>query len=295
MMSICRSYAITRSHHYDYSVCSMHIITNRMRNQAMGGGGGYNSQQGYQARPPTNWSQPGGPPMQQPGYGYVQPGAYPAPQQYNPNYTNYPPTYTSGWDPSQNPQTAPGGGSNYDYYSQQQQTHGGPADNYPQGGQDSYGGYQSGYGQPTTNPSGGYEQQQKPGGYNSTYGNPPADGSETSQPPAQPSPNPNYPYGSQVASGYGGAQAQKPSYGQLPGYPPPPQPAQTGYVQTDAGAQRPPASGYPQSSQVGYGGAMAYGGGYAQQPYSQQAPPPPAYSTDVAQPAAGSVKTSPPS
>ncbi|CAA0824245.1 KH domain-containing protein [Striga hermonthica] len=329
------------------------ISENRMRNQSMGGG--YNSQQDYQARPPSNWSQPG-PPMQQPGYGYVQPGPYPGPEQYNmnnPNYTSYPPTsggYTAGWDPSQNQQTAQGG-SNYDYYSQQQQTHGGPADgsgyNYGQGqgqgqgyGQDGYGGYhtgtaQSGYGQPAANPSAGYEQQ-KPGGYNATYGNPPADGNtqtDTSQPPAQPSPNPNYPsgygassqsgYGTQMPSGYGsygGPQAQKPgggqpSYGQLPGsqggsyapsgYPPPqhPPPAQTGYAQMDAGAQRPPTSGYPQS-QVGYGGP-SYGGqpGYGQQPYgggySQQAPP--AYSTDAsagaqpAQPAAGSAKTSPPS
>ena len=43
--------------------------------------GGY-SQQGYQARPPTSWGPPAAP-MQQSGYGYVQPGAYSGPPQYN--------------------------------------------------------------------------------------------------------------------------------------------------------------------------------------------------------------------
>lgn len=46
-------------------------------------GGGY-SQQGYRPpRPPTNWGPPG-PPTQQPGYGYMQPGASPGqPPEYN--------------------------------------------------------------------------------------------------------------------------------------------------------------------------------------------------------------------
>ncbi|KAL0447410.1 UNVERIFIED_CONTAM: hypothetical protein Slati_1868900 [Sesamum latifolium] len=177
--------------------------------------GGY-PQQGYQARPPTSWGQPG-PPMQQPGYGYAQPGAYPGPSpQYNmnqPSYSGYPPQptsggYATGWDQStapQNQQTAQGGG--YDYYNQQQppqqqQAHGGPgaptdgsgygygqAPAYSQGqayGQDGYGGYhagaaQSGYGQTQPNPASGYDQQQQ--GYNSTYGNvsnPTPDGHTTS-------------------------------------------------------------------------------------------------------------------
>ena len=175
------------------------FVQNRVRNPSMAGG---YPQQGYQARPPTGWGTPGAPPVQQTGYGYVQPGAYPTPSpQYNmsqPPYSGYPPQpasggYASNWDQSAVPpsqQTSQGGGN--DYYSQQppsqqQQTPGGPAapaDNsgyyygqqqpssYNQQGQgytqDGYGGYQaqpqSGYGQPPS-----YDQQQ---GYASapTYG-----------------------------------------------------------------------------------------------------------------------------
>ncbi|GFP88082.1 far upstream element-binding protein 1 [Phtheirospermum japonicum] len=347
-------------------------LNNRMRNPSMSGG---YSQQGYQSRPPTNWNQQG-PSMQQPGYGYVQPGAYPGPPQYQqPNYPGYPPTsggYAASWDQStapQNQQTTQGGG--YDYYSQQQppqqqQTQGGPTDGsgynysqaqgYSQGqgyGQDGYysGAAQSGYSQPQTNPSSGYDQQQQ--GYNAAYGNvsnPAPDGNtssygtqtDTNQAPPQPSPNPSYPqqastqpgygpqggYGTQPPSGYGSygtPQGQKPS-GQ-PAYAQPQQspsaaqgggyaqysqapPVQPGYAQTDAGAQRPPMSGYqtgygaqpygaPPAAQTGYGQqqATSYNSGYGG--YSQQAPPP-AYSSDVAaapqsaQPA-GAAKASPPS
>ncbi|MQL99086.1 hypothetical protein Taro_031807 [Colocasia esculenta] len=68
--------------------------------------------------------------MQQPGYGYMQPGAYPGPPlPYNvsqPPYASYPPPpasggYSSGWDQTSNPpgqQTTVGTG--YDYYNQQQ-------------------------------------------------------------------------------------------------------------------------------------------------------------------------------
>lgn len=38
--------------------------------------GGYPPQYGA-PRPPTSWGPPGPPPMQQPGYGYMQPGTYP--------------------------------------------------------------------------------------------------------------------------------------------------------------------------------------------------------------------------
>ncbi|KAH0969490.1 hypothetical protein GBA52_028671 [Prunus armeniaca] len=66
------------------------ISENRVRNPAMAGG---YSQQGYQARPPTGWAS-GGPPLQQPGYGYGQSGAYSGPSpQYNaaqPPYPGYP-------------------------------------------------------------------------------------------------------------------------------------------------------------------------------------------------------------
>ncbi|KAJ6361601.1 hypothetical protein OIU78_002101 [Salix suchowensis] len=164
-----------------------------MRNPNMGGG---YPQQGYQARPPTNWGPSSGPPMQQAGYGYMQTGAYPgASAQYNmsqPAYQGYPPQQTSGGYPSNWDQSAASANpqnQGYDYYSQppssQQQTPGAsaaPADstgyNYSQApasgynqqgqgyGQDGYGGYhQPGYGQPPA-----YDQQQ---GYTSApnYGN----------------------------------------------------------------------------------------------------------------------------
>ncbi|KAK4422236.1 Far upstream element-binding protein 2 [Sesamum alatum] len=261
------------------------ISENRMRNPSMSGG---YPQQGYQARPPTNWGQPG-PPMQQPGYGYAQPGAYPGPSpQYNmnqPPYSGYPPQptsggYAAGWDQStapQNQQTAQGGG--YDYYNQQQppqqqQAHGGagaPADGsgygysqapaYSQGqayGQDGYGGYhagaaQSGYGQPQPNPGSGYDQQQQ--GYNSTYGNvsnPTPDGHATSygmQGEANQAPAPGQSYNA------GGQPVPTPNY-------PPQASSQTGY-------------GVPPSSQGGYGtqtpaGYGSYGPPQAQKPPTTQ-------------------------
>uniref|UniRef100_J3LB03 K Homology domain-containing protein n=1 Tax=Oryza brachyantha TaxID=4533 RepID=J3LB03_ORYBR len=99
---------------------------NRARNPMSGG----YSQQGYRPpRPQSNWGPPGGAPMQQPGYGYMQPGAYPgAPPQYGAPqqpYGSYPPTsggYQTGWDQSSNQQSqqAPPG-TGYDYYNQQQQ------------------------------------------------------------------------------------------------------------------------------------------------------------------------------
>ncbi|XP_047154796.1 far upstream element-binding protein 1-like [Vigna umbellata] len=165
---------------------------NRLRNPAMSGG---YPQQGYQSRPPSNWAPPA--PMQQPGYGYMQPGAYSGPSpQYNmpqPPYAGYPPQqpggYSTSWDQSSAPphqQSTHAGG--YDYYSQQPQqlqNPGGPAppgdsstysysqppsSGYSQPGQgysqDSYNAYnaqsQSGYGQPQT-----YDQQQ---GYGSATG-----------------------------------------------------------------------------------------------------------------------------
>ncbi|KAI3468141.1 hypothetical protein Pfo_024804 [Paulownia fortunei] len=283
---------------------------NRMRNQSMSGG---YPQQGYQARPPTNWAQPG-PPMQQPGYGYVQPGAYAGPPQYNmnqPNYSGYPqPTsggYATGWDQStaQNQQAAQGG--SYDYYTQQpppqqQQAHGGPgaptdgsgygygqAPAYSQGhgyGQDGYGGYsagtaQSGYGQPQANPSAGYDQQQQ--GFNSTYGNasnPAPDGHTPSygtQGDTNQAPAPGQSYNA------GGQPSPNPNYphqaSSQPGYGVPPA-SQGGY-----GTQ--PPSGYgsygtPQaqkpSSQPTYAqpqqSPSAQGGGYAQPGYSHSQPPP---------------------
>ncbi|XP_051137066.1 uncharacterized protein LOC127255538 [Andrographis paniculata] len=286
------------------------ISENRPRNPSMSGG---YPQQGYQSRPPANWGQPG-PPMQQSGYGYVQPGAYSGPPQYNmnqPPYSGYPPPasggYAAGWDQSntQNPQTAQGGG--YDYYNQQQppsqQPHGGSAaptdgSGYGYGGnapysqgqgysQDGYAAYnagtvQSGYGQPQTNPSAGYDQQQQ---YNSSYAN-------------VPNPNPDghtASYGAQVDPNQAPAPAQ--SYntsGQPavnPNYPPPasgaagyglPPSSQGGY-----GTQPPSGYGNYGSSQTQKsGGPLAYaqpqqspstqggGGGYPQSGYPYSQPPP---------------------
>ncbi|KAK7352532.1 hypothetical protein VNO80_17954 [Phaseolus coccineus] len=168
---------------------------NRVRNPAMSGG---YPQQGYQSRPSSNWAPPAQ--MQQPGYGYMQPGAYSGPSpQYNmpqPPYAGYPPQqpggYSTSWDQSSAPphqQSTQAGG--YDYYSQQPQqpqNPGGtappvdgsaysysqpPSSGYSQPGQgyaqDSYNAYnaqsQSGYGQPPT-----YDQQQGYGSTTTGYG-----------------------------------------------------------------------------------------------------------------------------
>ena len=104
----------------------MILVQNRLRNP-MGSGRGY-SQQGYQARPETNWAPPGGPQMQQQGYNYAQPGAYPGqPTQYTQQpYGGYPRQqttggYAAGWDQSTagaapTQQTTQGGGA-YAYYN----------------------------------------------------------------------------------------------------------------------------------------------------------------------------------
>ncbi|PIN13248.1 K-homology type RNA binding protein [Handroanthus impetiginosus] len=265
------------------------ISENRVRNSSTSGG---YPQQGYQTRPPSNWGHTG-PPMQQPTYGYIQPGAYPGgpSPQYNmnqPPYSGYPPQttsggYATGWDQTtaapQNQQAAQGGG--YDYYNQQQppqqqQAHAGsgaPTDSsgygygqaqaYSQGqgyGQDGYGGYhaaQSGYSQPQTNPGAGYDQQQQ--GYNSSYGavpNQTADGHTPS-------------YGAQ------GEANQAPASGQS----------------YNTGGQPVPNSNYPPSSQPGYGAPPSSQSGYGTQTptgYGSYAPPhaqkPPSGQPTYAQP-----------
>lgn len=262
---------------------------NRMRNPSISSG---YSMQGYQhTRPPTNWAPPG-PPMQQPGYGYTQPGAYPGPSpQYmnQPPYAGYPPQppssgYPTSWDQSSAPQNQQGSqGGSYDYYNQQQQTHpgsGAPSDgsgygysqapSYSQGqayyGQDGYGGYhsgtgQSGYGQ---NPSATTNDQQQQG-YASSYSNAPnpnptSDGpqgtqGDTSQPPG--------PGESQKATGQPSPNPNYPPQGATtqPGYGVPPS-SQSGY-----GTTQPPSS-YPSygttqpPQQSGY--AYSQGGYYGQ-------------------------------
>ncbi|KAL3746846.1 hypothetical protein ACJRO7_015744 [Eucalyptus globulus] len=262
------------------------ISENRMRNSSMSGG---YPQQGYQARPPASWAPPGPPQMQQPGYGYAQPGMYPgAPPQYNmaqPQYGGYPPQPTSGgypssWDQSAVPpsqQTAQGGG--YDYYgqqppTQQQQTPSGPtggadssgynysqppATSYPQQGQgyaqDGYGGYQApqpGYGQPPP-----YDQQQ---GYNTAagYGTNPAQEGHTPS------------YGAQGDTAQAPPPVQPSTAGQ-PGYgaSQPPNPTLAGYPPQGTGQA---GYGMPPTSQAGYGNqSAAYAAGYGQ-PQAQKPP-----------------------
>ncbi|KAK4599119.1 hypothetical protein RGQ29_009257 [Quercus rubra] len=273
------------------------ISENRVRNPSMAGG---YPQQGYQARPPTGWGTPGAPPVQQTGYGYVQPGAYPTPSpQYNmsqPPYSGYPPQpasggYASNWDQSAVPpsqQTSQGGGN--DYYSQQppsqqQQTPGGPAapaDNsgyyygqqqpssYNQQGQgytqDGYGGYQaqpqSGYGQPPS-----YDQQQ---GYASapTYGNvtnPTQDGHTPS-------------YGSQGDSTQA-PPVQPSSVGQQ-GYTSGQQPSLSPASYPTQGTTQ-PGYGIPPTSQAGYGNQPpaqpGYGPGYGAPQAQKPLANPPVY------------------
>ncbi|KAF4375680.1 hypothetical protein F8388_014402 [Cannabis sativa] len=254
------------------------ISENRARNSSMSGG---YSQQGYQARPPSSWAPPGGaPPMQQPGYGYGQPGAYSGQSQYNMPQTSYPGYpqqasggYQSNWDQSGAPQSqqAAQGGS-YDYYGQQQATQGGsaaPADNsgynygqppasgYQQGqgySQDGYGGYhapQSGYGQQPSYDQQGYSAAGY-GASNSTEAHAASYGSQgdSTQAPGQ---------SSAGQQGYNASQ-QQPS--PSPGSYPPQGATQPGY-------------GVPPTSQAGYGAQPGapqpgYGSGYG----APQAKPP---------------------
>ncbi|URE09254.1 Far upstream element-binding protein [Musa troglodytarum] len=188
---------------------SIMYMQNRVRNPAMAGG---YPQQGYHPpRPQTSWGPAGTPPMQQPGYGYMPPGAYPGPPpQYNvpqPPYAGYPPPssagFSSGWDQTSNQpgqQTAPGTG--YDYYNQQsqqqQQPYGGssaPAGNTSYNyGQMSYG--DAAYSQTTV----GQQQSYGQDGYSSGYSAP---APQTGY--SQPAPN--------VQTGY-----DQQSYGSTPGY-----------------------------------------------------------------------------
>ncbi|KAH1212347.1 Far upstream element-binding protein 2 [Glycine max] len=299
--------------------------TNRHRNPAMSGG---YSQQGYQARPPTSWGPPAAP-MQQSGYGYVQPGAYSGPPQYNmpqQQYAGYPPQSSGGysatnWDQSTAPQQQ-STHAGYDYYSQQQQQNPAPSSDgtaynysqppssgYNQPGQgyaqDGYGGYhappQLGYGQPPS-----YDQQQ---GYSSapSYGSNPAQeghtanygsqGDSTQAPPAQP-----------PSQGYGTSQQPSPNAANYPpqaqpgyGVPPTSQPAAYG-------SQPPAQSGYgsgygPPQTQKPSGTPPVYGqsqspntaGGYGQSGHLQSGYPPsqPPPSGGYAQPESGSQKAPP--
>ncbi|KAI7997196.1 hypothetical protein LOK49_LG10G01276 [Camellia lanceoleosa] len=286
------------------SFCGSNLIlkptsANQLRNPSMTGG---YSLQGYQAGPPTSWAPPAPPMQQQPGYGYMQPGAYPTASG----------GYATGWDQTTgapNQQTAQGG--TYDYYSQQTQQQQlwrygqPPASGYSQQGYTlgGYGGYAPGqtpsYGGAQAGTTQAPPPVQSQQGYNTTQ--PPS--TNPASYPTQGSTQPGYGvptsqpgYGTQPASGYGPnygpPQAQKPPAGQAaygqqpqqspgaqggyvqPGYPQsqPPPAAQAGsYAQPDSGAQRAPPSGYSVSAaQPGYG-ALPYGAPPVTQPgYGQQ-------------------------
>ncbi|VVB09037.1 unnamed protein product [Arabis nemorensis] len=268
---------------------------NRMRSSSMGGG---YPQQGYQARPPSSWTPPGGPPVQQPGYGYMQQGAYP-PQYGQSPYGSYPQQtsagYSSTWDQSSVPPSQQSTQGEYDYYGQQQSQQpnsGGSsapptdttgynyyqqASGYGQAGQgyqqDGYGAYnasqQSGYGQ-----AAGYDQQQ---GYGST--NNPTQEEDASQA----APPPSSAQSGQAGYGTTGQQPPQGSTGQA-GYGAPPT-SQAGYSSQQpaaysSGYGAPPPAGKPPAyggqNQQSPGAPGSYGGqsGYAQPAASGYGPPP---------------------
>ncbi|ESW08810.1 hypothetical protein PHAVU_009G076800 [Phaseolus vulgaris] len=297
---------------------------NRVRNPSMSGG---YPQQGYQSRPPSNWAPPAQ--MQQPGYGYMQPGAYSGPSpQYNmpqPPYAGYPPQqpggYSTSWDQSSAPphqQSTQAGG--YDYYSQQPQqpqNPGGPAPpadgsaysysqppsfGYSQPGQgyaqDSYNAYnaqsQSGYGQPPA-----YDQQQGYGSATTGYGsgnNSAPDGHTASY--ASQGDSAQAPSTQQPQQGY--PTSQQPS-SNTASYPPQGTP-QSGYgvpptSQAAYGSQPQPGYGAPQSQKPSanppvYGQSQSPSavGGYGQSAYPAQ-PPPSGYSQP--QPESGAQRAPP--
>ncbi|XP_010546505.1 PREDICTED: far upstream element-binding protein 1-like [Tarenaya hassleriana] len=245
---------------------------NRLRNPSMGGG---YPPQSYQARPPSSWAPPGGPPMRQPGYGYMQPGGYSGPSpQYQSPYGSYPPQQTSsGYPPSQ--QTPQGG---YDYYGQQQnppsqqQSSGGSAPPTDSSGYDYYQ-HQSGYGQPGQgyhqDAYGAYNQQYSQAGYDQQQG--------------------------YSASGYGNPsqEGQTPSYGggQGDSSQAPPPAGQSGYSsgqQPSPNAAAYPPEGSASTGQAGYGtqpsAHSGYGPGYGGAPPIQK--PPPAYGQSQQSPGA---------
>ncbi|CAJ1973521.1 unnamed protein product [Sphenostylis stenocarpa] len=280
----CASAGVTQFYHET-------VRYNRLRNPAMSGG---YPQQGYQSRPPSNWAPPA--PMQQPGYGYVQPGAYSGPSpQYNmpqPPCAGYPPQqpggYSTSWDQSSAPphqQSTHTGG--YDYYSQQPQqpqNPGGPAppgdgsaynysqppsSGYSQPGQgyaqDSYNAYntqsQSGYGQPPT-----YDQQQGYGSATTGYGsgsNPAQEGHTAS-------------YASQGDSAQ--APSSQPTSMAQQGYPTSQQPSSNTANYPPQGT---PQSGYgvPPTSQAAYGNQPqpGYGPGYGAPQSQKPSGNPPVY------------------
>ncbi|KAK8938916.1 hypothetical protein KSP39_PZI011141 [Platanthera zijinensis] len=224
-------------------------------------------------RPPASWD----PTMQQAGYGYMQPVAYPG---QPPQYSMPQPAY--GWDQSTNPATQQSTQvTSYDYYSQQQQPQqqqtiagsSAPADSSTYNNtqipptytaQGSYAnptysepatGQQQGYGQ-----SGSYAQSVPQTGY-----------AQQAPPPAQPGTG----YGNQ--SGY----AQPP-----PAQKPPP--AQPVYSQQPTTSYAQPTQAYGQTAQVysqpAFTSATTYTPGAYGQGYGQQQPHGDSYSGAYGQP-----------
>ncbi|KAJ0248216.1 Uncharacterized protein HA466_0153510 [Hirschfeldia incana] len=290
---------------------------NRMRNSSMGGG---YPQQGYQSRPPSSWAPSGAPPPQHPGYGYMQPGAYPGPPQYGQSpYASYPQQtsagYSSTWDQSSVPPSQQGAQGEYDYYGQQQpQAPNSGGSSAPPTDTTGYGYYQhgSGYGQAgqgyqqggygAYNASGygqaGYDQQQ--GGYGSTTN--PGQEEDTSQGAPQSSAQSGQageqptPQGSTGQAGYGATPTTQAGYSSQPptayssGYgAPPPAGKPPAYAQNQQSPGAPGSyggqSGYAQPAGSGYGQPPAYGYGQAPQGYGSyggypQAPAAGGYSSD---------------
>ncbi|WOL14032.1 hypothetical protein Cni_G22812 [Canna indica] len=270
------------------------ISENRVRNPSMSGG--YPQQGFHPPRPQTSWGPPGAPPMQQPGYGYMQPGAYPGQPQYSqPPYSGYPPAASTGWDQTANqPSQQPAPGTGYDYYNQQsqqqqqqQQPYGGssaPAGNTNYNyGQASYG--DASYSQTTAGQQ-GYGQDGYSGGYNT-----PASQPGYSQPASNP--QTGYDYGSAPSYGSASQDGSAPAYGvqggstqQIPSSQPSASQGYPGQLPANSTASYPTKgtspSGYgvPTSSQPGYGSQPSAVTGYGQgappsygQPSPVQKPP----------------------
>ncbi|XP_026423519.1 far upstream element-binding protein 1-like isoform X2 [Papaver somniferum] len=260
------------------------ISENRVRNSSMGGG---YSQQGYRPpRPQSSWGGPPGTQSQQPGYGYMQPGAYPgAPPPYSQSgYGGYPPQASSGWDQNSAPpsqQTAQGSG--YDYYNQQSQQPPATADNsgynYGQPAAPTYGQQQasygeSGYAQPAGGQQGYQQEDYNSGGYHAPasqpgYGQQPAyDQQGYGSAPA---------YGTSAQDAAAPAAAPAAAYGAAQGAPTPAQQAPPAAGAGYAGQQSSsttavsypsqPGYGAPPTSQPGYGGQPPAQTGYAQPSY----------------------------
>ncbi|KAJ4963374.1 hypothetical protein NE237_023313 [Protea cynaroides] len=217
------------------------INGNRVRNPSVSGG---YAQPGYQ--PPGNWVPPGPPQMQQPSYGYTQPGTYTTP----PYYGSYPPP-PANWDQSSPssvppPQQATG----YNYYGHPAQTGSTPPNvsyGYGQTPPASSHGYDQGYsqqpqtyGQDATTQAAEQDQQKlyAAPGYGPPITPPQLDGTTVPQPygaqsSTQPLPEYPVPYSQPAAaSGYGSQSYPGPPTHQ-PGY------DQTGFTQSGYGAQQP--------------------------------------------------------